>query len=174
MQVSHSLKQSRLTWWRVFVSRTWSRCSAVAPDQPWMALASAFMRARLLPFLATMGLGRPPPCMSHSCYSLTQQSCKWLLQCQCVAPYFTPLIAVSLCILFFPRSILTGMFPPTSGTATIYGKDIRTDMDSIRLSLGMCPQHNILFQQYVTLWHSSVYHKYIVLFCWVSFYIMLQ
>ncbi|KAF6716400.1 Retinal-specific ATP-binding cassette transporter [Oryzias melastigma] len=30
--------------------------------------------------------------------------------------------------------------------ATIYGKDIRTDMDSIRLSLGMCPQHNILFQ----------------------------
>lgn len=101
MQVSHSLKQSRLTWWRVFVSRTWSRCSAVAPDQPWMALASAFMRARLLPFLATMGLGRPPPCTSHSCYSLTQQSCKWLLQCQCVAPYFTPLIAVSLCILFF-------------------------------------------------------------------------
>uniref|UniRef100_A0A7N5ZWK4 P-type phospholipid transporter n=1 Tax=Anabas testudineus TaxID=64144 RepID=A0A7N5ZWK4_ANATE len=43
-------------------------------------------------------------------------------------------------------SILTGMFPPTSGTATIYGKDIRTDMDTIRLSLGMCPQHNILFQ----------------------------
>uniref|UniRef100_A0A3P9LUM4 P-type phospholipid transporter n=1 Tax=Oryzias latipes TaxID=8090 RepID=A0A3P9LUM4_ORYLA len=43
-------------------------------------------------------------------------------------------------------SILTGLFPPTCGTATIYGKDIRTDMDSIRLSLGMCPQHNILFQ----------------------------
>lgn len=57
------------------------------------------------------------------------------------------------------------MFPPTSGTATIYGKDIRTDMDSIRLSLGMCPQHNILFQQYVTLWDSSLYHEYIVLFC---------
>uniref|UniRef100_A0A671UI51 ATP-binding cassette, sub-family A (ABC1), member 4a n=1 Tax=Sparus aurata TaxID=8175 RepID=A0A671UI51_SPAAU len=46
-------------------------------------------------------------------------------------------------------SILTGMFPPTSGTATIYGKDIRTDMDSIRLSLGMCPQHNILFHMTV-------------------------
>uniref|UniRef100_A0A8C7KJX0 P-type phospholipid transporter n=1 Tax=Oncorhynchus kisutch TaxID=8019 RepID=A0A8C7KJX0_ONCKI len=42
-------------------------------------------------------------------------------------------------------SILTGMFPPTSGTASIYGKDIRTDMDTIRHSLGMCPQHNILF-----------------------------
>lgn len=43
------------------------------------------------------------------------------------------------------------MFPPTSGTATIYGKDIRTDMDGICLSLGMCPQHNTLFQQYVAL-----------------------
>ncbi|KAG7216739.1 hypothetical protein INR49_021122 [Caranx melampygus] len=43
-------------------------------------------------------------------------------------------------------SILTGMFPPTSGTASIYGKDICTEMDTIRLSLGMCPQHNILFQ----------------------------
>lgn len=41
------------------------------------------------------------------------------------------------------------MLRPTSGTATIYGKDIRTDMDTIRLSLGMCPQHNILFHKYV-------------------------
>uniref|UniRef100_A0A3Q3W540 P-type phospholipid transporter n=1 Tax=Mola mola TaxID=94237 RepID=A0A3Q3W540_MOLML len=46
-------------------------------------------------------------------------------------------------------SILTGMFPPTSGTAIIYGKDICTDMDSIRQSLGMCPQHNILFHMTV-------------------------
>ncbi|KAI9542852.1 Retinal-specific ATP-binding cassette transporter [Dissostichus eleginoides] len=43
-------------------------------------------------------------------------------------------------------SILTGMFPPTSGTATIYGKDIRTDMDTIRLSLGiMTVAEHILF-----------------------------
>lgn len=49
------------------------------------------------------------------------------------------------------RSILTGMFPPTSGTAYIYGKDIRTDMDAIRKSLGMCPQHNIIFHQFVNL-----------------------
>ncbi|KAI4871756.1 hypothetical protein NFI96_009156 [Prochilodus magdalenae] len=46
-------------------------------------------------------------------------------------------------------SILTGLFPPTSGTAYIYGRDIRTDMDTIRQSLGMCPQHNIIFHQYV-------------------------
>ncbi|XP_048255576.1 phospholipid-transporting ATPase ABCA1-like isoform X2 [Haliotis rufescens] len=42
-------------------------------------------------------------------------------------------------------SILTGLFPPTSGTAYINGKDIRSQMDDIRSSLGMCPQHNVLF-----------------------------
>ncbi|XP_071811381.1 phospholipid-transporting ATPase ABCA1-like isoform X2 [Apostichopus japonicus] len=42
-------------------------------------------------------------------------------------------------------SILTGLFPPTSGNAYIYGKSILTDIDEIRKSLGMCPQHNVLF-----------------------------
>ncbi|KAM6962503.1 phospholipid-transporting ATPase ABCA1 [Aplochiton taeniatus] len=42
-------------------------------------------------------------------------------------------------------SILTGLFPPTSGTVYIKGMDIRTDMDIIRKTLGVCPQHNILF-----------------------------
>ncbi|XP_033494779.1 retinal-specific phospholipid-transporting ATPase ABCA4a isoform X1 [Epinephelus lanceolatus] len=54
-------------------------------------------------------------------------------------------------------SILTGMFPPSSGTATIYGKDIRTDMDAIRVSLGMCPQHNILFQHMTVAEHILFY-----------------
>ncbi|XP_056155293.1 retinal-specific phospholipid-transporting ATPase ABCA4-like [Lampris incognitus] len=54
-------------------------------------------------------------------------------------------------------SILTGLFAPTSGTATIYGKDIRTDMDTIRLSLGMCPQHNILFQHMTVAEHILFY-----------------
>ncbi|XP_041099680.1 ATP-binding cassette sub-family A member 2, partial [Polyodon spathula] len=44
-------------------------------------------------------------------------------------------------------SILTGLFPPTSGSATIYGHDIRTEMDKIRKNLGMCPQHNVLFDR---------------------------
>ncbi|XP_048415909.1 phospholipid-transporting ATPase ABCA1-like [Stegostoma tigrinum] len=42
-------------------------------------------------------------------------------------------------------SILTGLFPPTSGTAYILGRNIFTEMDTIRKSLGMCPQHNVLF-----------------------------
>ncbi|XP_053906261.1 phospholipid-transporting ATPase ABCA7 isoform X3 [Cuculus canorus] len=42
-------------------------------------------------------------------------------------------------------SILTGLLPPTSGTAYILGWDICSDIDSIRKTLGMCPQHNVLF-----------------------------
>ncbi|PAA64936.1 hypothetical protein BOX15_Mlig007406g1, partial [Macrostomum lignano] len=42
-------------------------------------------------------------------------------------------------------SVLTGLYTPTSGTARIYGLDIRTQMDSVRRCLGLCPQHNILY-----------------------------
>eukprot|EP00795_Rhopilema_esculentum_P013264 gene13264-4097_t len=44
-------------------------------------------------------------------------------------------------------SILTGLFTPTSGGAMIAGKDINTQMDEIRESLGLCPQHNVLFDR---------------------------
>lgn len=47
--------------------------------------------------------------------------------------------------IFVLRSILTGLFPPTSGTAYILGKDIRFEMSTIRQNLGVCPQHNVLF-----------------------------
>ncbi|CAF3444208.1 unnamed protein product [Rotaria sp. Silwood1] len=42
-------------------------------------------------------------------------------------------------------SILTGLIPPTSGTAYIDGYDILTDIKVIRKRLGFAPQHNILF-----------------------------
>uniref|UniRef100_A0A8D2J684 P-type phospholipid transporter n=1 Tax=Varanus komodoensis TaxID=61221 RepID=A0A8D2J684_VARKO len=42
-------------------------------------------------------------------------------------------------------SILTGLLPPSSGTAYILGRDICSEMDTIRKTLGMCPQHNVLF-----------------------------
>ncbi|KAB1273294.1 Retinal-specific ATP-binding cassette transporter [Camelus dromedarius] len=48
-------------------------------------------------------------------------------------------------------SIVTGLLPPTSGTVLIGGKDIETSLDAVRPSLGVCPQHNILFH------HSDVY-----------------
>ncbi|XP_070199001.1 phospholipid-transporting ATPase ABCA3-like isoform X2 [Littorina saxatilis] len=42
-------------------------------------------------------------------------------------------------------SMLTGFLPPTAGTAYVHGMDIRTDMPAIRQSLGLCPQHDVLF-----------------------------
>lgn len=41
-------------------------------------------------------------------------------------------------------SMLTGLVSPTSGTALIQGYDIRTHMKTIRSSLGLCPQYNLL------------------------------
>ncbi|XP_053393737.1 ATP-binding cassette sub-family A member 2-like isoform X2 [Mercenaria mercenaria] len=56
-------------------------------------------------------------------------------------------------------SILTGFFPPTSGTASIYGNDIRTDMEIIRQGLGMCPQHNVLFDKLTVEEHLWFYAR---------------
>lgn len=46
-------------------------------------------------------------------------------------------------------SVLTGLYTPTSGTATINGLDIHQNMDEIRKQLGLCPQFNVLFDRYV-------------------------
>ncbi|XP_074118834.1 retinal-specific phospholipid-transporting ATPase ABCA4 isoform X3 [Sminthopsis crassicaudata] len=54
-------------------------------------------------------------------------------------------------------NILTGLIPPTSGTVLIGGKDIETQMDSIRHSLGTCPQHNILFHYLTVAEHILLY-----------------
>ncbi|KAK3087439.1 hypothetical protein FSP39_005943 [Pinctada imbricata] len=56
-------------------------------------------------------------------------------------------------------SILTGLFPPTSGHAVIYDNDIRTEMDEIRQSLGMCPQHNVLFDKLTVEEHLWFYAR---------------
>lgn len=40
---------------------------------------------------------------------------------------------------------ISGFIPPTKGTAIINGCDIRKNIDGVRKYLGLCPQHNILF-----------------------------
>ncbi|KAK0426602.1 hypothetical protein QR680_009797 [Steinernema hermaphroditum] len=44
-------------------------------------------------------------------------------------------------------SILTGLYRPSSGKCAIYGMDLRSGMTAIRSCLGVCPQHNILFDK---------------------------
>ncbi|GMT02398.1 hypothetical protein PENTCL1PPCAC_24572, partial [Pristionchus entomophagus] len=42
-------------------------------------------------------------------------------------------------------SMLCGLFSPSGGTATVYGRDLRKEMRAVRDTLGVCPQHNVLF-----------------------------
>uniref|UniRef100_A0A3P8WEF2 ATP binding cassette subfamily A member 3 n=1 Tax=Cynoglossus semilaevis TaxID=244447 RepID=A0A3P8WEF2_CYNSE len=54
-------------------------------------------------------------------------------------------------------SMLTGLFPPTSGRAYISGYDICQDMALIRRSLGLCPQHDVLFDNLTVREHLLFY-----------------
>jgi ATP-binding cassette, subfamily A (ABC1), member 2 len=57
-------------------------------------------------------------------------------------------------------NMLTGLMPPdyfSDGGATIYGYDVHDEMDLIRHTMGVCPQHDVLFE------HMSV-KEHIMLF----------
>ncbi|XP_008487637.1 ATP-binding cassette sub-family A member 1-like [Diaphorina citri] len=56
-------------------------------------------------------------------------------------------------------SMLMGMLPVSSGTAKIYNHDIRTDMTTIRRSLGVCPQYNALFDKLTVEEHMWFYSQ---------------
>jgi len=50
-------------------------------------------------------------------------------------------------------SVLTGMYSATSGSVHINGYDIRENLDKVRESLGLCPQHNLLFSDLTAMEH---------------------
>lgn len=54
-------------------------------------------------------------------------------------------------------SMLTGLLPPTSGSATIRGLSINQNMREIRTGLGVCPQHDILFPELTVLQHLQMF-----------------
>ncbi|KAM6166302.1 phospholipid-transporting ATPase ABCA3-like [Erethizon dorsatum] len=54
-------------------------------------------------------------------------------------------------------SILSGLYPATSGKAYVSGYDISQDMDQIRKSFGICPQQNLLFDYLTVSEHLYFY-----------------
>ncbi|XP_032298475.1 ATP-binding cassette sub-family A member 13 [Coturnix japonica] len=54
-------------------------------------------------------------------------------------------------------SLLTGLYPPSSGTILINGKDIQTDLAAIRSELGVCPQYDVLFNILTVREHLLLY-----------------
>uniref|UniRef100_A0A8B9J0P7 ATP binding cassette subfamily A member 13 n=1 Tax=Amazona collaria TaxID=241587 RepID=A0A8B9J0P7_9PSIT len=54
-------------------------------------------------------------------------------------------------------SLLTGLYPPSSGTIIINGKDIHSDLAAIRTELGVCPQYDVLFNTLTVREHLLFY-----------------
>ncbi len=54
-------------------------------------------------------------------------------------------------------TFLSGLFTPSCGGAKINGYSILTDMDQIRQNLGICPQHNILFDRLTVKEHLTFF-----------------
>ena len=55
--------------------------------------------------------------------------------------------------------MLTGMVPATSGTAEVFGLDIRRDMEGIRRMIGVCPQHNVLYDRLTVRQHLRLFAR---------------
>ena len=54
-------------------------------------------------------------------------------------------------------SVLTGLLPPTAGDAWMYGHSIRTDLAAIRQTMGVCPQHDVLWPDLTVMEHLEFF-----------------
>ena len=55
------------------------------------------------------------------------------------------------------RSLLTGLFAPSSGTIGGYGRDMQSNMDQVRKELGVCRQYDDHCDQLATKEHLLLY-----------------
>jgi len=56
-------------------------------------------------------------------------------------------------------SVLTGLFPPTAGDCVMYNKSIVHSKQEARQSLGICPQHNVLFDELTVYEHLAFFMR---------------
>ncbi|XP_015070141.1 ABC transporter A family member 7-like [Solanum pennellii] len=56
-------------------------------------------------------------------------------------------------------SMMIGLIKPSSGTAYAQGMDIRTDMDMIYTNMGVCPQHDLLWEKLTGREHLLFYGR---------------
>ncbi|MED6196532.1 hypothetical protein PIB30_048382 [Stylosanthes scabra] len=56
-------------------------------------------------------------------------------------------------------SMMIGLTKPTSGTAYVKGLDIRTDMNGLYTSMGVCPQHDLLWERLTGREHLLFYGR---------------
>lgn len=70
------------------------------------------------------------------------------------AAHLTPMPPLT-CLLC--RSLLTGLYPPTSGTITVNGRSLQKDPSGVRAELGVCLQRDILFDHLTVLEHLLLF-----------------
>lgn len=54
-------------------------------------------------------------------------------------------------------SMLTGLITASEGSATVYDKDLFNEMDDVRQFMGVCPQHDVLFDLLTPEEHLEVF-----------------
>lgn len=54
-------------------------------------------------------------------------------------------------------SMMTGLLEPTSGTIEALGLDVETDMDGLRQLMGICPQHDTLYDELTVKEHLELF-----------------
>ena len=54
---------------------------------------------------------------------------------------------------------MTGLYEATSGDALIFGNSVVYEMDSIRKVMGVCPQHDILWDELTAEEHLLLFSK---------------
>ena len=57
-------------------------------------------------------------------------------------------------------SMLTGLYMATEGTAEVFGADLTDDLDTIRGMMGVCPQHDVLFELLTPEEHIDIFYEF--------------
>ena len=56
-------------------------------------------------------------------------------------------------------NMLTGLFPPSEGHITVFGKDIVDNLEDVRAMIGICPQHDILWNEMSPCEHLRLFSR---------------
>ena len=57
-------------------------------------------------------------------------------------------------------SMLTGLLDKSSGSGQVFGNDIFGNMAEVRKSMGVCPQHDVLFDLLTPLEHLDIFYDF--------------
>ena len=56
--------------------------------------------------------------------------------------------------------MLTGLINSTSGEASLFGNDMFAEMDVVRKEMGVCPQHDVLFDLLTPEEHLDIFYEF--------------